>query len=627
MITELALFSPLIGFILTILLDGRAKDSMVKWISCVFMGIAALISMNLFTEIALNDRVKLIQLWSWLDVGTLKISFGMLLDQTSVTMMLMVNFVSFLIHVYSIGYMSHDHSINRFMSYLSLFTFFMLSLICSPNLVQLFFGWEGVGLASYLLIGFWHHRPSANTAAIKAFVTNRVGDAGLVLGLAGIFAITSTLDIPGILSQVGGKGFKAPEINLLGQMIPLIPFICVALFFGVMGKSAQLGLHTWLPDAMEGPTPVSALIHAATMVTAGVYLLIRLHPLFALAPGIQNVIAIVGAATCFFAATVGLVQDDIKRIIAYSTCSQLGYMVMAAGMNAVDASFFHLITHAFFKALLFLSAGSVIHALSDEQNIDRMGGLYRYIPFTYTMIWIGSLALAGIPFFAGYYSKDSILASTFAQGTSVAHILFWVGIFVAFMTALYSWRLLLKAFHGEVRADDRVMAHVHEAPWVMRFPLVILALGSVFLGFIGEHYFMHSEHEVPSWVLQAPIIAAVLGITTAFFFFFLKPHLAFNLSRIFKYIYIFFLNKWFFDKLYQRVFVHGAMILGGLFWRRGDINIIDRWGPNGLALLFIRFSETLRRAQTGYIYHYAFAMMLGLLVVFAILAYMRIRFG
>lgn len=625
--TELALFAPFLGFLFTAFFCGRDKDHIAQWISCGFMAIAAVVSCKLFLEIALEDHVSLIELWSWLKVDKINVSFGMLLDQTSVTMMAMVNVVSLVIHIYSVGYMSHDSSIPRFMSYLSLFTFFMLSLICAPNLVQLFLGWEGVGLASYLLIGFWYGRPSANTASIKAFVMNRVGDAGLIIGLAGIFAMTSTLDINDLLTQVSAKNFKAPFMLIFGMAVPLIPFICAALFLGVMGKSAQIGLHTWLPDAMEGPTPVSALIHAATMVTAGVYLLIRLHPLFEIAPYVQNAIAIIGAATCFFAATVALVQDDIKRIIAYSTCSQLGYMVMAAGMGAVDASFFHLITHAFFKALLFLGAGAVIHALSDEQDIERMGGLYRYIPFTYAMMWIGSLALAGIPFFAGYYSKDSILASTYASGVPMAHILFWVGIFVAFMTALYSWRLLLKAFHGSPRADERVMAHVHEAPWIMKAPLLVLAVGSVFLGFIAEHYFIKSHVDVPSWVMQVPVIAAMLGITFAFFFFFLKPHLAFNFSRIFKYIYVFLLNKWFFDKIYQRVFVQSTMTLGMLFWKRGDVGLIDRFGPDGLAYGFSKMSESLKKIQTGFIYHYAFAMMVGVIVIFAFLAYIRIHFG
>ncbi|MBX9977570.1 MAG: NADH-quinone oxidoreductase subunit L, partial [Alphaproteobacteria bacterium] len=438
MLPEIALFSPLAGFLLASFLSGRVKDSVIQFITCGLMVVAAIASLLLLLDIGIPNKAKTIIFWQWLDVGNLKVSFGMMLDRTSLVMMTMVNSIACLIHIYSVGYMASDASIPRFMGYLSLFTFFMLALVSAPNLVQLFLGWEGVGLASYLLIGFWHHKPSANAASIKAFVMNRVGDAGLIMGLAGLFYLGSTLDISTLNHAAADLLYQEKTVTFFGSTFDILPFICVALFLGVMGKSAQLGLHTWLPDAMEGPTPVSALIHAATMVTAGVYLLIRLHPIFALSPGVQHFIAIMGASTCFFAATVALVQDDIKRIIAYSTCSQLGYMVMAAGMNAVDASFFHLVTHAFFKALLFLGAGSVIHALSDEQNIEKMGGLYRHIPFTYSMMWVGSLALAGIPFFSGFYSKDAILVATFAEGSDISLSLFGVGLFVAFMTALYS---------------------------------------------------------------------------------------------------------------------------------------------------------------------------------------------
>ncbi len=624
MIDAVAFFSPLAGFFLASLLNKRVKDSWVQLITCSLMAVAAVASLYLFFNVGLTEtgKNKILIFWEWLNVANLKVSFGMLMDKTSLTMLAMVNVISFLIHVYSIGYMAHDPSIPRFMGYLSLFTFFMLSLIMSHNLLQLFFGWEGVGLASYLLIGFWHKRPSANAAAIKAFVTNRIGDAGLILGLAGLFWLSSTLDISAILSSAEDLLYQEKIFTFFGYEVDGITFVCAALFLGVMGKSAQIGLHTWLPDAMEGPTPVSALIHAATMVTAGVYLLIRLHPLFVLAPGVQVFMSIIGGATCFFAATVAIVQDDIKRIIAYSTCSQLGYMVMAAGMNAVDASFFHLITHAFFKALLFLSAGAVIHALSDEQNIEKMGGLYKYIPFSWSMMWIGSLALSGIPFFSGFYSKDSILVATFAAETTLSFKLFWIGLVVAFMTALYSWRLLLKVFHGDPKADERVMAHIHEAPWIMRVPLLILAVGSVLLGFISESFFILHHHPVPSWVLQAPVVVSLLGVSVAYFFFFSKPHLAFNLSRHLKYIYVFLLNKWFFDRMYHKIFVQGAILLGNLFWQKGDIELIDRFGPNGISNLTVRISSSLRNFQTGYVYHYAFAMMIG---VFAVIFYLLIK--
>ncbi len=615
-----AFFSPLVGFFIAILLNKRVSDRLVQWLSCSFMGIAAVASIFLFIAF----KTTTLTFWQWIDVDSLNMTFGMMMDRTSLTMMVMVNVVSALIHIYSVGYMSHDASIPRFMAYLSLFTFFMLSLIMAPNLVQLFLGWEGVGLASYLLIGFWFHKPSANSAAIKAFVVNRVGDAGLVVGLAALFFMTQTLDLqrilePSTLGLLSGKTFL-----FFGYSVDAVSLICMALFLGVMGKSAQIGLHVWLPDAMEGPTPVSALIHAATMVTAGVYLLIRLHPLFEMAVSVQHFIAWVGGVTCFFAATVALVQEDIKRVIAYSTCSQLGYMVMAAGMGGVDAAFFHLITHAFFKALLFLGAGAVIHALSDEQNMEKMGGLYRRIPFTYAMMWIGNLALAGIPFFSGFYSKDSILVATYAGGTAQAKMLFGIGLFVAFLTALYSWRLLIKVFHGSPRADEHVMAHIHEAPWVMRVPLICLALGATFLGFMTEDFFIHHHASVPSWVLQAPIIAALLGVGAAYFFFFTKPHVAFNLTRHLKYLYLFALNKWFFDKIYSKIFVQGSLELGTILWQRGDLLTIDRLGPNGLASLVTRISTAFKQLQTGYLYHYAFAMMVGLM---SVLLYLWVQGG
>lgn len=615
MVETIALFAPLVGFILAALLSKKVSDHLVQIISCGMMVLAAVTSVILFVEVGLQNKVMLTEFWKWFDVPGFKVSFGVLLDRTSVTMMAVVNVISCLIHIYSVGYMHHDNSIPRFMGYLSLFTFFMLALVSAPNLVQMFLGWEGVGLASYLLIGFWFHKPSANAASIKAFVMNRIGDAGLIIGLAGLFFLTHTLDIREILVHVTKGTLNQSTFSFLGMTFQAVPFICIALFLGVMGKSAQIGLHTWLPDAMEGPTPVSALIHAATMVTAGVYLLIRLNPLFAIDPHVQQFIAIMGAITCVFAATVGLVQDDIKRIIAYSTCSQLGYMVFAAGLGAVGASFFHLVTHAFFKALLFLGAGSVIHALSDEQNIENMGGLYKHIPFTYGVMWVGSLALAGIPFFAGFYSKDSILASTYASPLHSSHFVYWIGIFVAFMTALYSWRLLIKVFHGDTHADERVMAHVHESPWVMKFPLLMLAIGSVILGYVAEPFFMGEAHpHVPSWVMQAPTLAGIFGISLAFVLFHQAQFLAFSISRRFKYIYLFFLNKWFFDKMYNRIFVQGGLTLSNFLWSRIDAGVIDRFLPGGAAFVIERASMTLRAFQTGYLYHYVFVMILGVVV-------------
>lgn len=624
----LAFCAPFIGFCLTALsmwgrhTPSRIRDAFANVTTCTCMIISSLMSWSLLWSWSGGDIAShILPLWTWLDAAPLHISFGLMLDHTSILMMTMVTTVSTLVHIYSIGYMSHDASIPRFMAYLSLFTFFMLILVLAPNLPQLFVGWEGVGLASYLLIGFWYHKPSASAASIKAFVTNRVGDAGLVIGFAALFYVMQTFEIHDIntfAGKIASGAHTVPNLELWGLSIPMIPLICAALFIGVMGKSAQFGLHTWLPDAMEGPTPVSALIHAATMVTAGVYLLIRLHPLFALSIGVQSFIAIMGALTCFFAATVAMVQDDIKRVIAYSTCSQLGYMVMAAGMNVPDAAFFHLITHGAFKALLFLGAGSVIHALSDEQNIEKMGGLYRHIPFTYVMMWIGSLALAGVPFFSGFYSKDSILVGTYAAASTfsptLTHALYAVGVLVAFMTALYSWRLLIKVFHGEERADEHVMAHVHESPWVMRIPLLGLALGATFVGVLSESTFIHTHAHVPNIILQMPIIVAISGIAFGYYFFFLFPHQAFNLTRYFKYIYVLFINKWFFDKIYTRVFVHGALKLGGVLWQRIDIGLIDRLGPNGAVSITQRISHRVCQLQTGYLFHYAFAMMVGMIL-------------
>lgn len=585
------------------------------WITCLGMGISAATSLILLGFLPLETPLHL-SLWEWIHIDHLQISFGILVDKTSLIMMTMVTNVSFLIHIYSVSYMHHDPSRARFMSYLSLFTFFMLILIIAPNLAQLFLGWEGVGLASYLLIGFWNHKASANSAAIKAFVTNRVGDAGFIVGLAGLFFLCHTLDITSINDQTTTLATQSFNVPFFGTTVPILSLICISLFIGVMGKSAQIGLHIWLPDAMEGPTPVSALIHAATMVTAGVYLLIRLFPLFELSPHVLYGIAVIGSMTCLFAASIALVQDDIKKIIAYSTCSQLGYMIMAVGMHAIDAAFFHLITHAFFKALLFLGAGAVIHAISDEQNIEKMGGLYRRLPFSYSMMWIGNLALAGVPFFSGFYSKDSILVSTFIKETSFsAHhspLLFWIGILVAFMTALYSWRLLIKVFHGPCHVDDRTLSHLHEAPWMMRIPLIVLGLGAAFLGFFTETIFIKTHFHAPSWVLQIPVIVAIMGIGVAYIFFFMRPHLAFNLTRYMKYVYVILLNKWFFDKIYHKIFTQGALFLGNILWQKGDIGVIDRFGPDGISKTIRTASEHLRKLQSGYLYHYAGMMFLAL---------------
>ncbi|MEQ8369918.1 MAG: NADH-quinone oxidoreductase subunit L, partial [Alphaproteobacteria bacterium] len=510
--------------------------------------------------------------------------------------------VSAMVHVYSIGYMSHDKSIPRFMAYLSLFTFFMLTLVTSDNFVQLYFGWEGVGLCSYLLIGFWYDRPSANAAAIKAFVVNRVGDFGFALGIAGIFLVFDSISFAEVFArapEVAGQSF-----SFLGAQWDTLTVLCLLLFVGAMGKSAQIGLHTWLPDAMEGPTPVSALIHAATMVTAGVFMVVRLSPVFEYAPVALTVVAVVGGVTAFFAATVALTQTDIKRVIAYSTCSQLGYMFFAVGVSAYPAAIFHLTTHAFFKALLFLGAGAVIHAIGDEQDMRNMGGLRHKMRVTWVLMWIGSLALAGIPFFAGFFSKDIILESAWAAGTQAGNFAFWAGIVAALLTAFYSWRLLYLTFHGHNRGDPEVYAHAHEAPPVMLMPLAVLAVGAVVAGallaepFVGDHWHdfwgnaifirdgndaLHDAHSVGIVIKLLPIAVAGIGIALATWFYATRSRAPAALARDFAPVHRFLLAKWYFDELYDLVFVRGANALGRVFWRRGDGGVIDRFGPDGVA--------------------------------------------
>lgn len=541
---------------------------------------------------------------------------------------MVVTTVSFLVHLYSIGYMSHDKAVPRFMAYLSFFTFAMLMLVTSGNFIQLFFGWEGVGLASYLLIGFWHHKDSANAASMKAFIVNRVGDVGLALGIAAIYLTFDTVDIATFLSQLNtatSATFTAFDYEF--SRLEVIGFL---LFIGAMGKSAQLGLHTWLPDAMEGPTPVSALIHAATMVTAGVFLVVRLSPLYELAPYARTFIVIIGASTALFAGTIALMQNDIKRVIAYSTCSQLGYMFFAAGLSAYNIAIFHLVTHAFFKALLFLGSGAVIHAMSDEQDMRRMGGIWRAIPATYAMMWIGSLALAGIPFFAGFYSKDAILtAAWFGDGVPSKYA-YLLGIGAAFLTALYSWRLLIMTFHGKSRADEKVLGHLHEPGATMLIPLLVLSIGAIFSGFLGEGFFttegfwqnaiafkMATTEHLPLVIHYLPLMAGILGITLAYVFYFYRANWPAYLAKKFKFLHEFLLNKWYVDELYNAVFVRSSQKLGSILWQKGDENIIDEYGPNGVAEKIMKAATRVSRAQSGYIYHYALSFMLGFALLIA----------
>ncbi|MDJ0969462.1 MAG: NADH-quinone oxidoreductase subunit L [Kiloniellales bacterium] len=635
----IAVFAPLLGAAIAGLLGRQIGDRASQLVSCGLMLVSGLFSILVFKAVVVDGETWTTELFTWIDSGTFEVSWALRVDTLSAVMLLVVSNISALIHIYSIGYMSHDKSIPRFFSYLSLFTFFMLMLVTADNFLQMFFGWEGVGLASYLLIGFWYERPSACAAAIKAFLVNRVGDVGFALGIMACFVLFGAVSFDEVFAVV--PQMEEARFVFLGAEWHALTVTCILLFIGAMGKSAQLGLHTWLPDAMEGPTPVSALIHAATMVTAGVFMVCRLSPMFEYAPIALQMVTYVGAATAFFAATIGLTQFDIKRVIAYSTCSQLGYMFFAAGVSAYGAAMFHLMTHAFFKALLFLGSGSVIHAMSDEQDMRKMGGLYKMIPITYAMMWIGSLALAGIGIpgvfgFAGFYSKDMILEAAFADHSLHGNFAFWLGIAAAFMTAFYSWRLLILTFHGRPRASDEVMSHVHESPWVMLAPLVVLAIGAVLAGLIGYNAFVgdgraafwgeairvladndtiEGAHHVPLWVKLLPLVMAVSGIGLAYVMYMLRPDLPGAVVRMFRPVHTFFFNKWFFDELYDWIFVRPAVYLGYGFWKAGDGAVIDGVGPDGVAAATRNLAKRFSALQSGYLYHYAFAMLIGVVVL------------
>ncbi len=623
-------FLPLLGAIIAGFFGRKIGDRASQIVTCTGVGLSAFLSLAIFNEVVLQSHVVTVHVLNFLNVQGINVSWELRFDTLTAVMLLVVNWVSFMVHVYSIGYMHHDPSVPRFQSYLSLFTFAMLMLVTANNLVQLFFGWEGVGLASYLLIGFWHERPSASAAAIKAFVVNRVGDFGFALGIFGTFMLTGSLGFDAIFAAAPAKA--AVVFHLFGMDVNAITACCLLLFVGAMGKSAQLGLHTWLPDAMEGPTPVSALIHAATMVTAGVFMVARMSPLFEYSDTALMVVTIVGACTAMFAATIGCVQNDIKRIIAYSTCSQLGYMFFAIGVSGYQAGVFHLFTHAFFKALLFLGAGSVIHAMSDEQDIRRMGGIAKHIPVTCALMYIGSLALAGIAPFAGHYSKDAILEAAWGSGTAVGHFAYWIGVAAAFLTAFYSWRLLILTFHGKPRADEHVMAHVHESPAVMIVPLLVLAAGAVFAGWAGaesfvgagrEHFWgkailllashpaMENAEHVPALISMLPAIAAVSGIVVAYLFYMLVPALPRLLAQVFRPVHLFLLNKWYVDELYDFLFVRPAFWLGEGLWKGGDGALIDGVGPDGVAAATRDIARRFSALQSGYLYHYAFSMLTG----------------
>ncbi|GHC60414.1 NADH-quinone oxidoreductase subunit L [Limoniibacter endophyticus] len=641
-------FLPLVGFLIAGLFGRKIGATASEYVTSAFVGIAALLSWVVFFQYALGDAEKVsVPVLTFLQSGGLDVSWALRIDTLTAVMLVVVNSVSTLVHVYSIGYMHHDPHRPRFFAYLSLFTFAMLSLVTADNLVQMFFGWEGVGLASYLLIGFWFKKQSAGAAAMKAFIVNRVGDFGFLLGIFGLYVLTGSVNFDTIFANIqsmyAGEGAASADValNFLGYALnpqAALTIVCLLLFMGAMGKSAQVPLHTWLPDAMEGPTPVSALIHAATMVTAGVVMLARMSPVFEFSHTALTVVTIIGAITAIFAATVGLVQNDIKRVIAYSTCSQLGYMFVALGLGFYSAAVFHLFTHAFFKALLFLGSGSVIHAVSDEQDMRKMGGLRKLIPNTYWMMIIGTIALTGVGIpgtvigTAGFFSKDAIIEGAFSAHGAAAGFAFILLTVAACMTSFYSWRLIFMTFHGKPRATADVMSHVHESPPVMLIPLYILAVGALFAGFlfhdafIGEAYgefwkvslftlesnhILHEFHHVPFWVKLAPFVAMLLGFALAYQFYIRSPETPVKLAERHRGLYAFLLNKWYFDELYDFLFVRPANCLGRILWKTGDGTLIDGLGPNGVAARVVDVTNRVVKMQTGYLYHYAFAMLIG----------------
>ncbi|MFK7792584.1 MAG: NADH-quinone oxidoreductase subunit L [Devosiaceae bacterium] len=647
-------FLPLIGFLIAGLFGKLLGHRPVEIITTSFVGLGAVLSWVLFIQTGFGHgemaeavehsglmslmgtsgnghAYERVQVLHWISSGDFTVDWAFRLDTLTAVMLVVVNSVSALVHLYSIGYMSHDEHRSRFFAYLSLFTFAMLMLVTSDNLLQMFFGWEGVGVASYLLIGFWYKKSSANAAAMKAFIVNRVGDFGYLLGIFGIFVLFGSAEFSVIFAEA--SDYADTTFMFLGMEVHALTTICLLLFMGAMGKSAQFLLHTWLPDAMEGPTPVSALIHAATMVTAGVFLVARMSPVFEYAPAALAFVTFIGGTTAIFAATVGLVQNDIKRVIAYSTCSQLGYMFVALGVGAYSVGIFHLFTHAFFKALLFLGAGSVIHAVSNEQDMRRMGGLWKKIPFTYAMMIIGTIALTGFPYTAGYFSKDAVIEAAFAGGDGIARYAFWMTVIAAALTSFYSWRLIFLTFHGKSRMSADVASHVHESPKVMTIPLALLAVGALLAGIVFEHSFvyedgfhhffreaifmaetndiLHALHEVPQWVIRSPLVMMILGFLLAYWMYIRSPHLPGQLAAQHDIAYRFLLNKWYFDELYELIFIRPAQWLGRLFWKGGDGKIIDGFGPNGIAARVVDVTNRVVKLQTGFVYHYAFAMLIG----------------
>ena len=631
----LILFLPLLGSFVSGFFGKKIGQKNSEYLTSILVSITAILSIIIFYNVIFQNYENKIVLATWINSGSLNVNWAIQIDALSAVMLVVVTLISSLVHIYSIGYMSHDPHKSRFMSYLSLFTFAMLTLVTADNFLQLFFGWEGVGVCSYFLIGFWFKKNTANAAAIKAFLVNRVGDFGLALGIFLIFYYFGTVNYSEVFNLI--PNLENKNLIFLGIEFNAINLICILLFIGAMGKSAQIFLHTWLPDAMEGPTPVSALIHAATMVTAGVFLVVRCSPIYEFSPFALSIITIIGMTTAFFAATIALVQNDIKKIIAYSTCSQLGYMFFAAGVGAYNVAMFHLFTHAFFKALLFLGSGSVIHSFNNEQNINLMGGVKKKLPITYILMIIGTLALTGFPLLSGFYSKDAIIEFAYLKGTNLGYTAAFIGIFTAFMTSIYSWRLIFKTFHGNYNNNKLKIDDIHESPLVMIVPLIVLAIGSIFSGFFFKNLFIgvnssekfwsnsifflnsiSSDHP-PLWFLITTPLLVVISIPIAYIIFVRNKDIPNYISQSNKPLYLFLKNKWYFDEFYMKVLVKPLKTIGYFFWKNVDISIIDKFGPDGISSIVKWFSLKAVKFQSGFIYQYAFIMLLGFSLILTLL--------
>jgi len=621
---------PLISSIISGFFGKKIGDKYCLLLASTLVGISAILSLIIFYKVLTQDYISNKLFFNWISSGDFNVNWSIYVDSLTAVMLVVVTLISTIIHFYSIGYMSHDPHKPRFISYLSLFTFAMLTLVTADNFLQLFFGWEGVGLCSYLLIGFWYKKPSANAAAIKAFLVNRVGDFAFAIGIFLIFFFYGTLNYEEVFQQT--PLLLQKEIIFLGFEVNLITLVCLLLFIGAMGKSAQIFLHTWLPDAMEGPTPVSALIHAATMVTAGVFLVIRCSPIFEYSQIALNIITIVGMTTAFFAATVALVQNDIKKIVAYSTCSQLGYMFLATGIGAYNVAIFHLFTHAFFKALLFLGSGCVIHSFNEQQDIRSMGGVWKKIPYTYALMIIGTLALTGFPLLSGFYSKDAIIEFAYLKDNTIGYYAAFVGIFTALLTSIYSWRLIFKTFHGKYNNKQSNLNSIQESSLTMLLPSCLLAIGAIFAGFLFKEIFIGPNSSEfwrnsilflnviqyshpPLWFVSITPAIVILAIPVSYYLFVENEKILKNFIGKNQFLYNFLLRKWYFDELYNFIFVQPIKKIGLLFWKKGDINIIDRYGPDGISKVVKIISDKAVNFQSGHLYHYAFVMLVGLSIL------------